>query len=292
MKAVMSKEIVGAGQAVECRLAPMLGMDAETRQALELIEREAAAGPVAIPGVFMPDANVRARLSRLGVIEEAREEDFSRVKAVVLPFGGVSMRDKRRWQEDGWKVVDARSQQVRRAQVALGLLRMEGAQTLIIGRHDDPETRALASDYPGTIVLEDTTDIARMHYAPTFGAVCQTTLSPRRVRWLSQQLRLRYRDAKLSFLDTVSPAMALREQALESLCSWCDGVVVAGDRGEASVEALLETAKRLGKPAALLEDLAELNGCRKLAMTAGAFVPKEAVEALVSHAPPREVWGI
>lgn len=280
MKAVMSKEIVGARPSVEWKIASVLGMDSETRQALEQIERESASGLVAVPGIFMPDAGVRARLRRLGVIEEAREEDFSRVKSVVLPFGGVSMRDKRRWQEHGWKVVDARSQQVRRAQVALGLLRMEGAQTLIIGRHDDPETQALASDYPGTIVLEDTTDIARMRYAPAFGAVCQTTLSPRRVAWLSQQLRLRYRDARLSFLDTVSPAMALRERALESLCSWCDGVVVAGDRGEASVEALLETAKRFGKPAALLHDLRELEGCRKLALTAGGFVMKETLDDL------------
>ncbi len=280
MKAVMSKKIVGARQTVEVRLAPVLGMDAEAKQALALLEREARMGPVAVPGIFMPDAGVRAKLRRLGVIEEADESDFSRVKSVVLPFGGVPMRDKRRWQESGWKIVDTRSQQVRRAQVALGLLRMEGAQTLIIGRHDDAETQALASDYPGTIVLEDTTDIARMRYAPAFGAVCQTTLSPRRVAWLSQQLRLRYRDAKLSFLDTVAPAMAQRERALEALCGWCDGVMVLGDRGESTVEALLETAKRLGKPAALQEDAAELNGCRRLAVTAGGFVLPEMIDSL------------
>lgn len=280
MNAVMSKEIAGARQAVEFRLASVLGMDGEAKQALELLEREARAGQVAVPGGFMPDAGVRARLRRLGVIEEADESDFSRVRSVVLPFGGVPMRDKRRWQESGWKVVDARSQQVRRTQVALGLLRMEGAQTLIIGRHDDAETLALASDYPGTIVLEDTTDIARMRYAPAFGAVCQTTLSPRRVAWLSQQLRLRYWDAKLSFLDTVSPAMTQRERALESLCGWCDGVMVLGDRGEATVEALLETAKRLGKPAALREDAAELDGCRRVAVTAGGFVLPEMIDSL------------
>lgn len=276
----MSKKIVGARQAVETRFASVLGMDAEARQSLELLEREAKVGPVAVPGIFMPDDGVRAKLRRLGVIEEADEADFSRTKSVVLPFGGVSMRDKRRWQESGWKIVDARSQQVRRAQVALGLLRMEGAQTLVIGRHDDPETQALTSDYPGTIVLEDTTDIARMRYAPAFGAVCQTTLSPRRVAWLSQQLRLRYRDAKMSFLDTVSPAMTQRERSLESLCGWCDGVVVLGDRGESTVEALLETARRCGKPAALLEDLSELDGCRRLAVTAGGFVLRERIESL------------
>jgi 4-hydroxy-3-methylbut-2-en-1-yl diphosphate reductase len=280
MKALMSKESVKSRSEVEWKFASVMGMDAETRQALETLECLAAQGPVAVPGEFMPDAGVREKLRRLGVIEEAREDDFPRVKSVALPFGGGAMRDKRRWQEAGWKVLDTRSQAVRRAHVALGLLRMEGAQTLIIGRHDDAESQALAADYPGTIVLEDTTDIARMRYAPAFGAVCQTTLSPRRVTWLSQQLRLRYRDAKLTFLDTVSPAMVVRERALESLCGWCDGVVVAGDRGEASVEALLETAKRFGKPAALLDELAELEGCRRLAVTAGGFVLGETLEGL------------
>ena len=283
MKTVMSKEIAGTRPGRELRFAPVMGMDAEAVQALELLEREALHGPVAVPGIFMPDAGVRSRLQRLGVIEEADETDFSRVRSVVLPFGGVSMRDKRRWQESGWRIVDTRSQQVRRAQVALGLLRMEGAQTLVIGRHDDPETRALASDYPGTIVLEDTTDIARLHYAPAFGAVCQTTLSPRRVAWLSQQLALRYRDARMSFLDTVAPSMTQRERALESLCGWCDGVLVLGDRGEATVESLLETARRCGRPAALLPDQAELDGCRRLAVTAGGFVSHATIDSLAAE---------
>jgi len=192
----------------------------------------------------------------------------------------VSSRDKRRWKEDGWRIVDTRSAHVRRAQVTLGLLKLEGAQTLVIGRHYDPETQALAADYPGTIVLEDTTDIARLRYAPAFGAVCQTTLSPRRVAWLSQQLRMRYRDARLSFLDTLSPGMSARERSLEALCDWCDGVLVAGDPGEASVEALLETARRCGKTAAAEDDFHALQGCRRIAITAGAFVlPERVAEA-------------
>jgi len=267
-------------------MAPVLGMDLETRMALESVERLAVQGPVAIPGIFMPDAGVRDRLRRLGVIEEAEEEDFPRVKTVALPYGGCAARDKKRWQEAGWRIVDTRSSHVRRAQVALGLLRLEGAQTLVIGRHDDPESRSLAADYPGTIILEDTIDTARLHYAPAFGAVCQTTLSPRRVAWISQQLRLRYRDARVSFLDTVAPGLAARERSLESLCNWCDGIVVAGDAGESSVEALLEAARRCGKPAALLAedgfDETALEGCRRLAVTAGGFVAPGQVEKLLA----------
>lgn len=266
-------------------MAAVLGMDGETREALERVERLAAEGPVAIPGVFMRDQALRAQLRALGVIEEADEADFHRARAVALPFAGVAARDKRRWQEGGWKVVDTRSPHVRRAQVALGLLRLEGAQTLVIGRHDDPETHALAADFPGTLILEDTTDIARLRYSPAFGAVCQTTLSPRKVAWLSQQLKLRYRDARMSFLDTVSPGMAVRERALESLCEWCDGVAVVGDAGEASVEALLEAARRRGKPAMVISDendldFSGLEECRKIAMSAGVFVCRERVECL------------
>ncbi|MGC4013090.1 MAG: hypothetical protein QM755_01030 [Luteolibacter sp.] len=271
----MSKQNTGSRTAVEIRMAAVLGMDAETRVAFESLERLATQGAVAIPGTFMPDAGVSARLHRWGVIEHATEEDFRRVKTVALPFGGIAARDRRRWKEEGWRIVDTRSAHVRRAQVTLGLLKLEGAQTLVIGRHDDPETLALTADYPGTIILEDTTDIARLHYAPAFGAVCQTTLSPRRVAWLSQQLKMRYRDARFSFLETLSPGMAARERALETLCDWCDGVLVAGDPGEASVEALLETARRCGKPAAGEDDTHALAGCRRIALTAGAFVLPE-----------------
>lgn len=279
----MSKQNTGPRTGVEIRMAAVLGMDSETRIAFESLERLAAQGVVAIPGRFMPDTGVGARLREWGVIEEAAEEDFRRVKTVALPYGGASARDKRRWKEDGWRIVDTRSAHVRRAQVTLGLLKLEGAQTLVIGRHDDPETRALAADYPGTIVLEDTTDIARLHYAPAFGAVCQTTLSPRRVAWLSQQLRMRYRDARLSFLDTLSPGMAARERSLEALCDWCDGVLVTGDPGEASVDALLETARRCGKTAADEDDFHALQGCRRIAITAGAFVLPERVAEVVGR---------
>lgn len=270
---------------VEWRTAAVFGIDAEAREALETVEKLASHGPVAVPGIFMPDQAIRRHLRSLGVIEEAEEDDFRRVKAVALPFGGVPARSKRRWQDEGWKVVDTRSPHVRRAQVTLGLLRLEGAQTLVIGRHDDPESLALASDYAGTLILEDTTDIARMKYAPAFGAVCQTTLSSRRVEWLSQQLKLRYRDARMSVLNTVSPGMVVRERALESMCGWADGVVVLGDPGESSVEALLETAARLGKPAITVmdeqdPDFSGLEESRKIVITAGVFVCRERVELL------------
>ncbi|MCF7674386.1 MAG: hypothetical protein K9M97_03520, partial [Akkermansiaceae bacterium] len=61
----------------------------------------------------------------------------------------------------------------------------------VVGRHGDPESLALAATNPGTKIIQDTTDTARLVISPGFGVVCQTTLSPRKVAWLLAQLRMR-----------------------------------------------------------------------------------------------------
>jgi 4-hydroxy-3-methylbut-2-enyl diphosphate reductase len=267
-------------------LAAPCGMDPEARGALEKLEALArGGGRVGVAGEFMPDSGVAERLAALGVAERVEEADFFRFRHLVIPYAGVAPGERKRWVEADVPLTDLSSPHVRRAQVALGMLRMEGAQPLVIGRHDDPETRTLAGTCAGARVIEDTTDTARLPFAPAFGAVCQTTLSPRRARWLLEQLRMRYRDARVTALTTAAPAMAAREQALETLLEQVDGVVIVGRPGEASVEALAETALRKGKPAqiaATAETLEPtgLRGIRRIGLSAGAFATEAGIRAI------------
>ena len=162
---------------------------------------------------------------------------------------------------------------------------MEGAQGLVIGCHDHPETIAISGGNSAVKVIEDTTDTSRLLFSPAFGAVCQTTLSPRKVSWLVQQLRLRWKDARVTFLDTVSPAMAAREEALERLLVDCDRVVVVGETGESSCEALAEVALRRGKSAVIAATpgalaAADFRPGGKIALSAGAFATDEAIRAV------------
>lgn len=269
----------------ELRVAKSLGMDADARSALTRVIALAKTQKICVAGRFMPDVGVSARLAALGIAENVEEADFFRFRRVVIPFGGVSPRARREWEETGHRLEDLTSPQVRRTQVALGLLRMEGAQAVVIGRHEDAETLALAGGNLGTKIIEDTTDTARLVFSPAFGVVCQTNLSPRRVSWLVQQLRHRYRDARVTFLDTISPAMAAREEALERLLVDCDQAVIVGEVGESSCEALAETALRRGKQALIVAgpdklDLAAFPANRKIAFTAGAFATDEEIRAV------------
>lgn len=268
----------------ELRIAKTLGMDADARAALSQLIAWGKSHKIGVAGRFMPDAGVSALLASLGIVEHVEEDDFLRFGRVVIPYCGVSPRLRRDWEQSGYRLEDLTSPQVRRAQVALGLLRMEGAQALVIGRHEDAETRALAGGNTGTRIIEDTTDTARLTFSPAFGVVCQTNLSPRRVSWLVQQLRHRYQDARVTFLDTISPAMAAREEAFERLLVDCDHAVIVGDAGESSCEALAETALRRGKQAVVVSTPEELDsnlwGKQRVAFTAGAFATDDAIRAV------------
>ena len=101
-----------------------------------------------VAGRFMPDRGVSARLASLGIAENVEEADFFKFRTMVTPYCGISSRQRRDWQAAGYPLEDLTSPQVRRAQVALGLLRMEGAQALVIGRHEDPESLAISGGIP------------------------------------------------------------------------------------------------------------------------------------------------
>ena len=271
----------------EHRVASYLGMDSDARAAVTRLLALAENRKICVAGRFMPDDGVSAQLARHGIAENVEGADFFRFRKVVIPYCGISSRQRRDWEETGHPLEDLTAPQVRRAQVALGLLRMEGAQALVIGRHDDPEALALTGSNPGTRVIEDTTDTARLVFSPAFGVVCQTTISPRKVEWLVQQLRFRYRDSKVTFLDTVCQSMGFREEALEKLLVTCDRAIIVGNPGEASCEALAETALRRGKPAVIVTGAAELkpddlSGCPRVALTAGAFATDEAIRGVAA----------
>lgn len=276
-----------AARGVAMRIAASLGMDDEARAALERLCRLGKTRRTAVAGQFMPDPGISEKLSSLGIVEHVEEADFFKYRAVVIPYCGIPARQRREWEEAGHPLEDLTSSQVRRAQVALGLLKMEGAQALVIGRHEDAESLAIAGGGCATKILQDTTDTARLLFAPAFGVVCQTTLSPRRVSWLVQQLRLRWRDARVTFLDTVSPAMVTREEALERLLVDCNKVIIVGEPGEASSEALVETALRRGISATVVMSPDRLEAMafqpnEKVALTAGAFATDEAIRAVAA----------
>jgi 4-hydroxy-3-methylbut-2-enyl diphosphate reductase IspH len=75
----------------------------------------------------------------------------------------------------------------------------------------------------------------------------------------------------------------LREEALEKLLAVSDRAIIVGKPGEASCEALVETALRRGKPAVVVSNAAALESedlSGRIALTAGAFATDDAVRGV------------
>ena len=79
--------------------------------------------------------------------------------------------------------------------------------------------------------------------------------------------------------------MIAREEALERLLLDCERVVVVGETGESSCEALVETASAPGQAGTGRGDPDELDAGdfrarEKVALTAGAYATDEAIRAV------------
>ena len=115
-----------------------------------------------------------------------------------------------------------------------------------------------------------------------------TDLTRRHATVMAEALRMRHADSRMVFLDTTSLAMLERERSVEALSRWAESIIVAGDAGEASVRALIETARRLGLPAKAVADAWALDpkvlaGVSRIGVTSGEFSPDAVAAAIVAR---------
>lgn len=154
----------------------------------------------------------------MSLCEEAgishHEQDLRGDSTIVIPPHGAPALLKKQWKSEGRNVIDLSTPETRRAQTALGLMKLEGAQLVIIGRKDDPEVISWIHDHRSTRVVEHAEDAVRIPFAPAYGIVCQTSFCPNLARHFTSVIANRHRDSRVTFLDTSSPEENRRRQAL------------------------------------------------------------------------------
>ena len=270
------------------RRAMTMGHGTETREALARLETRLKRGPVTVLGPLAPDAALCEQFRRRGALEGDPLEFRAPTHTVVVPLGGLPRERRRRWKESGHELFDLTLPSVRRAQTSLNLLTLEHCKPLVAGFRDDAESLSIAGEATGAAVVEDAEEAALLPFAPKFGIVCQTRITRRHANVIAEALRQRHPDSRMVFLDTTSLAMLERERSVEALSRWAESIIVAGDAGEASVRALIETARRLGLPAKAVADAGALEprdfaDVGRIGLTAGEFSPDAVIEAIAAR---------
>ena len=99
---------------------------------------------------------------------------------------------------------------------------------------------------------------------------------------LKTELLKSYPNAKV--VSSICPATHERQDALRSLCSLVDGVIVIGGRNSANTNRLFTTALSLCKKAVLIEQPDEIPEdffyLDKIGITAGASTPDDTIDAV------------
>lgn len=272
----------------QLRRALVAGHGSETRASLARLDATLKRGTVTILGPLAPDAALCEMYRRRGALEGDSQEFRAPTRIVVVPLTGLPKETRKRWKETGHELMDLTLPSVRRAQTSLNLLTLEHCKPLVAGFRDDVESQAIAGEANGATVVEDGEEASLLPFAPKFGIVCQTRIARRQASVMAEALRQRHPDSRLVFLDTTSLAMLERERSVEALSRWAESIIVAGDAGEASVRALLETARRLGLPAKAVADAGALEprdfaGVGRIGLTAGEFSPDSVMEAIAAR---------
>ena len=228
---------------------------------------------------FSKNQRVMQHLLDAGVSDDT--QDLHSHSLIVIPPHGAPHALRKRWKAEGRKMVDFSTPEVRRAQTSLSLLKLEGAELIIIGSKDDPEVIAQITDHHRAIVVETAEDAVRIPFAPNYGVICETTFHQSLAKHLLEVMRNRRRDSRFTFLDTTDECEGKRYRQVADLTHDADLLLILGCSQSAKM--LAHSAAEARIRAKILTNVSELRDTdlseRKIVVTAASDVlPEEANE--------------
>jgi 4-hydroxy-3-methylbut-2-enyl diphosphate reductase len=276
--------------------AQAMGMCFGVRDAIELAQGRAAAGPVTILGDLVHNDTVVADLRGRGVLIRQDASDIP-TREVLITAHGASNRRIEGLRQLGLTVTEATCPLVHRAHQALQKLVAAGFHPLVIGQAGHVEVRGLTEDHPGCDVVLTENEVDQLPERPRYGVVSQTTQPVARVRELVTHLRLRFPGSEVRWIDTVCQPTKDRQTAAEELASRCDVVLVIGGIHSNNTRRLVDTCQSRCSRVHWLQtpddlDPAWIRESDTVGITAGTSTPDsviEAIETALKGLPSRKV---
>jgi 4-hydroxy-3-methylbut-2-enyl diphosphate reductase len=261
-----------------------MGMCFGVRDAIELAQGRAAAGPVTILGDLVHNDTVLADLRGRGVLIRQDASDIP-TREVLITAHGASNRRIEGLRQLGLTVTEATCPLVHRAHQALQKLVAAGFHPLVIGQAGHVEVRGLTEDHPGCNVVLTENEVDQLPERPRYGVVSQTTQPVARVRELVTHLRLRFPGSEVCWIDTVCQPTKDRQTAAEELASRCDVVLVIGGIHSNNTRRLVDTCQSRCSRVHWLQtpddlDPAWIRESDTVGITAGTSTPDSVIEAI------------
>jgi len=274
-------------------LANPRGFCAGVDRAIEIVERALAlhGAPIYVRHEVVHNRFVVEDLRGKGAVfvEELREVPEG--ATVIFSAHGVSQAVQHEAETRKLRVFDATCPLVTKVHVEVAKMRAQGLEIVMIGHRGHPEVEGTMGQSVGGIhLVERPEDVARLAVSDGFrlAYVTQTTLSVDDAKQTINALRRRFPAIVGPKKDDICYATQNRQDAVKTLATRCDVVIVVGSPNSSNSNRLREVAQNQGVAAYMVDKAADLRtewlvGSEAVGITAGASAPEILVEEVVSR---------
>jgi len=283
-------------------LANPRGFCAGVDRAIDIVERaiELFGAPIYVRHEVVHNRFVVDRLRSLGAVFVQELDEVPDGATVIFSAHGVSRAVQDEARRRDLRVFDATCPLVTKVHMEVVRFARDGREVILIGHAGHPEVEGTMGQFDeangGSISLvEDVLDVESLAVrdASRVGVVTQTTLSVDDTADVLDALKQRFPTLTTPRKEDICYATQNRQDAVKTLVSQCDVVVVVGSQASSNSNRLREIAEKAGIPGFLVDGPDDLErewfeGRECVGVTAGASAPELLVQRVVARL--RE-WG-
>ncbi|OBT07293.1 4-hydroxy-3-methylbut-2-enyl diphosphate reductase [Vibrio sp. UCD-FRSSP16_10] len=281
---------------MEILLANPRGFCAGVDRAISIVERalEMYQPPIYVRHEVVHNRFVVEGLKARGAIFVEELSEVPDDNIVIFSAHGVSQAVRNEAKSRDLTVFDATCPLVTKVHMEVARASRKHTEVVLIGHAGHPEVEGTMGQYAsqkgGMYLVEKPDDVDRLQVndASNLHYVSQTTLSVDETADVIERLRQVFPEIQGPRKDDICYATQNRQDAVRTMASEVDVMIVVGSKNSSNSTRLKELAEKLGTPAYLTDCPEDLNADwfknkNKLGMTAGASAPEDLVNAILER---------
>ena len=279
-------------------LANPRGFCAGVDRAIEIVKRaiESLGAPIYVRHEVVHHRFVVDDLRQRGAVFVEELDEVPAGATVIFSAHGVSQAVRAEADRRGLKVFDATCPLVTKVHIEVARHCRAGRDVVLIGHAGHPEVEGTMGQWRREHghnhihLVEDVAGVATLQ--PTqpdnLAYTTQTTLSVDDTREIIAALQARFPAIQGPTHDDICYATQNRQDAVRTLASQCDVVLVVGSVNSSNSNRLRDVAEKIGARAYLVDGAADIDpswvaGATRIGVTAGASAPEVLVEGVIDR---------
>jgi 4-hydroxy-3-methylbut-2-enyl diphosphate reductase len=264
---------------------------AGVERAIEIVEHALASrdNPVYVRKQIVHNTYVVDDLTQRGAIFVDELDEVPDGATVVFSAHGVSPAVRQEAASRELDVIDGTCPLVTKVHSEARRFAARGDTIVLIGHAGHEEVEGTVGEAPEAMVLVETAedvDALPLDDSQQISYLTQTTLAVDETAEVVDALRARFPSLLEPPTDDICYATTNRQNALRAVINDADLVLVVGSENSSNSVRLVETSRRAGTPAHLIDTVADirpewLGGVRVVGLTAGASAPPVLVNQVI-----------